>query len=34
MSKENKDVQESKMELEKHQDERIEKCGQLTLKNN
>ena len=34
MSKENKENQENKMEQEKHQDERIEKCGQLTLKNN
>ncbi len=36
MGKENKETKESlenKVELEKHQDERIEKSGQLTLKN-
>ena len=35
MSKENREnMVDNKVELEKHQDERIEKCGQLTLKNN
>lgn len=33
MAKEQKENQEHKAELEKHQDERIEKNGQLTLKN-
>lgn len=34
MGKDYKQMQESKIELEKHQDERVEKSGQLTLKNN
>ena len=34
MSKEHKENLDNKVELEKHQDERIEKCGQLTLKSN
>ena len=33
MRKEKKEMADNKVELEKHQDERIEKSGQLTLKN-